>query len=326
MKTKSKGTKILLSFLMVVLIGLLVFLWKWAPIMAMMMGKSFYLFPPSAERYGKDALKVMAANGLYKNSEAWPAACEKAELALKDAADYQAAHEILEEALKVAGGKHSFLSPEPLAENNKNTEITLPKISRDGDVLTLHLPSYLGTDAEGQAYADALAKALKTNDDAKGVILDLRDNNGGDMGPMIAGLAPILPDGELMYFLMGEKKLPVTLQTGQVMGGGTPTQVDIGDFKLQVPVAILVGPQTKSSGEAVFIAFKGLDDVKSFGAPTGGYASANSIYPLYDGAQMVLTIAQDMARTGEIFAEDSLLPDVATKTPEADALLWLQEK
>lgn len=58
---------------------------------------------------------------------------------------------------------------------------------------------------------------------------------------------------------------------------------------------------TASSGEALTLCFRGLENTRTFGAPTAGYTSVNMLYNMYDGAQMYLTVAFDKARTGEIF-------------------------
>ncbi|MBR0122260.1 MAG: hypothetical protein IJM12_00235 [Bacteroidales bacterium] len=42
-----------------------------------------------------------------------------------------------------------------------------------------------------------------------------------------------------------------------------------------------------------------------------------------DGSQLVLTIGEDIARTGEAFCDDPISPDVLTETPYKNALEWL---
>ena len=48
------------------------------------------------------------------------------------------------------------------------------------------------------------------------------------------------------------------------------------------------------------------------------------LYNMYDGAQMYLTVAFDKARTGEIFKETPIEPDVATDSPLEAAIEWLR--
>lgn len=81
---------------------------------------------------------------------------------------------------------------------------------------------------------------------------------------------------------------------------------------------------TGSSGEATLLTFRGLDNVRTFGAPTAGYASANKPFDMPDGSELILTTGCDVARTGEVFCDDPIAPDVPTHTPMEDALAWLR--
>ena len=89
-------------------------------------------------------------------------------------------------------------------------------------------------------------------------------------------------------------------------------------------MALLTDDWTGSSGEAVMLCFQGLDYSRTFGIPTAGYASANKTYPLPDGSMLVLTIGEDVARTGEVFCDDPIAPDVVSETPLEDAIKWIE--
>ena len=184
-----------------------------------------------------------------------------------------------------------------------------------GCVLTVALPGYMGTPEQGSSYANSIADAL-SQDDLCGVVVDLRDNDGGDMGPMIAGLSPLLPDGVVATFTIGERRTPVALSDGRVSGGGTPTSVG-QRAKLAVPVAVLTSERTASSGEQALLAFRGMANVRTFGQPTAGYASVNTAIPLYTGRTMVLTVGTTTARTGEEFGDDPIAPDEIREADEA---------
>ena len=64
--------------------------------------------------------------------------------------------------------------------------------------------------------------------------------------------------------------------------------------------------------------------VRTFGTPTAGYASANIVKALADGYTLLITTSCDMARTGEIFCDDPIEPDVLTQTPLEDAVAWIE--
>lgn len=285
-----------------------------------------YLVPPSAERYGKDALATIGKNGIYSGSDEWKSTYEECLKMIENAESYEDTYPAVKKALSVGGGKHSMLMTK--SESQDTTESydeVLPTVSLNGDIAVIKLPDFLGTAEAGQKYAKVAEDFIHENrDKIKGVVLDLRGNTGGDMGPMATAVSSLLPDGELMYYHYRSYDVPVTLKDGVISNAGTGGKSLYPDEKLKVPVAILTDDMTASSGEALTLCFRGLENVKTFGAPTAGYTSVNMLYSLYDGAQMYLTVAFDKARTGEIFKETSIEPDVATDSPLEAALEWLR--
>lgn len=285
-----------------------------------------YLVPPSAERYGKDALATIGKNGIYSGSDEWKSTYEECLKMIENAESYEDTYPAVKKALSVGGGKHSMLMTK--SESQDTTESydeVLPTVSLDGDIAIIKLPDFLGTAEAGRKYAKVAEDFIHENrDKIKGVVLDLRGNTGGDMGPMATAVSSLLPDGELMYYHYRSYDVPVTLKDGVISNAGTGGKSLYPEEKLNVPVAILTDDMTASSGEALTLCFRGLENTRTFGAPTAGYTSVNMLYDMYDGAQMYLTVAFDKARTGEIFKETSIEPDVATDSPLEAALEWLR--
>lgn len=285
-----------------------------------------YLVPPSAERYGKDALATIGKNGIYSGSDEWKSTYEECLKMIENAESYEDTYPAIKKALSVGGGKHSMLMTK--SESQDTTESydeVLPTVSLSGDIAVIKLPDFLGTAEAGRKYAKVAEDFIHENrDKIKGVVLDLRGNTGGDMGPMATAVSSLLPDGELMYYHYRSYDIPVTLKDGVISNAGTGGKSLYPDEKLNVPVAILTDGMTASSGEALTLCFRGLENVKTFGAPTAGYTSVNMLYSLYDGAQMYLTVAFDKARTGEVFEETRIEPDVVTDSPLEVALEWLR--
>jgi C-terminal processing protease CtpA/Prc len=99
-------------------------------------------------------------------------------------------------------------------------------------------------------------------------------------------------------------------------------------------VAVLTGPRTASSGEAVTISFIGRPRTRSFGLPTAGLSTANATMTLPDGAMILLTTAVEADRTGKRYGEklapDEVLPAAAsgaTDDPQLDrAVAWLKSQ
>jgi nisin-resistance protein len=285
-----------------------------------------YLVPPSAERYGKDALATIGKNGIYSGSDEWKSTYEECLKMIENAESYEDTYPAIKKALSVCGGKHSMLMTKSESQSTSDSyDEVLPTVSLDGDIAIIKLPDFLGTAEAGQKYAKVAEDFIHENrDKIKGVVLDLRGNTGGDMGPMATAVSSLLPDGELVYYHYRSYDIPVTLKDGVISNAGTGGKSLYPEEKLNVPVAILTDDMTASSGEALTLCFRGLENVKTFGAPTAGYTSVNMLYSLYDGAQLYLTVAFDKARTSEVFEETRIEPDVVTDFPLEAALEWLR--
>ena len=325
MKTKSKNKKLRIALgicipLIIIIAAALAVVMKYGPTFG------FYLVPPSAETYGKNALSTIDKNGIFAKNDEWKSTYNECLKMIENAKSYDDTYDAIRKALSVGGGKHSMLMTK--SESQDTTESydeVLPTVSLDGDIAIIKLPDFLGTAEAGQKYAKVAEDFIHENrDKIKGVVLDLRGNTGGDMGPMATAVSSLLPDGELVYYHYRSYDIPVTLKNGVVSNAGTGGKSLYPEEKLNVPVAILTDDMTASSGEALTLCFRGLENTRTFGAPTAGYTSVNMLYNMYDGAQMYLTVAFDKARTGEIFKETSIEPDVATDSPLEAALEWLR--
>ena len=292
-------------------------------------GPSFgiYLRRPSPQAYGEHALSFME-NGYYTSTEEWTEAKAEAREALSAAQSYEDTWPILRKALAVAGGKHSRLITAAETETDREEAMTLPLVSTDSmenGIMTVVIPEFTRGAAEAQEYAQIVISWLREHPDAAGVIVDLRGNRGGDMAPMVAALSPLLPDGEVLGVMLASGQVYTMKLTDGAFTGGSGIRVESFKMPEALPVAILTDEETASSGEAALLAFRGLDNVRSFGAPTAGYASANTVFKLYDGTQIVLTVGADFTpRTGEVFCDDPIVPDVLTDRPEQDAAAWIR--
>ena len=325
MKTKSKNKKLRIALgicipLIIIIAAALAVVMKYGPTFG------FYLVPPSAETYGKNALSTIDKNGIFAGNDEWKSTYNECLKMIENAKSYDDTYDAIRKALSVGGGKHSMLMTK--SESQDTTESydeVLATATLDGDIAIIKLPDFLGTAEAGQKYAKVAEDFIHENrDKIKGVVLDLRGNTGGDMGPMATAVSSLLPDGELVYYHYRSYDVPVTLKNGVVSNAGTGGKSLYPDEKLNVPVAILTDDMTASSGEALTLCFRGLENTRTFGAPTAGYTSVNMLYNMYDGAQMYLTVAFDKARTGEIFKETPIEPDVATDSPLEAALEWLR--
>ncbi|MBR5432329.1 MAG: S41 family peptidase [Bacteroidales bacterium] len=263
----------------------------------------------------RKAVRLMDKNGLFAEGPQWESA--RAEALAASPSSPEEARQLVETALKVAGGKHSFLQSAQSVQQDATSEWATPSVSFQEDgIPVITLPRFSGNSDEGLKYANAVLEALPET--LPGVVIDLRGNTGGNMYPMIAAVQRFLPDGDVIRFRTRKRTQWIPLD--YVLSTVGVQRLS----RIECPVAILTDEMTASSGEAVLIGFRGLDDVRVFGAPTAGYASANTPFPLPDGSNLVLTTGCDVARTGEAFCDDPIVPDVPSDDPLAAALAWLR--
>lgn len=211
---------------------------------------------------------------------------------------------------------------------------------------------HIGIPAFGAAHSTAFADSIQAfvrefaAAGACGWIVDVRGNGGGNMYPMLAGLAPLVGGDTVGWFHeTGSEPMPWFVREGEagVIDQGerkplasisaTPQRLDGVP-----PVAVLFDRGTASSGEAVAISFVGRANARSFGAHTYGFTTSNQTFPMPDGATLVVTTGVEADRTGRLYPE-GLEPDEAvsivpagepipaappTADPQVDAALaWL---
>lgn len=171
---------------------------------------------------------------------------------------------------------------------------------------------------------------------AENWIVDLRYNGGGNMFPMVEGLASIIGDG------------PAGGAVGLTEAEHADWRVEDADFfyddfsvQLQgdcpydeLPkVAVLTSMYTASSGEVVAVVFKGREKTKFFGEPTNGLTTVNDWTVIDSTSVLLLSVSTYRSRDGIVHsafvAPDEyvkFIPDVAQKDDGAihAALEWLQ--
>lgn len=191
--------------------------------------------------------------------------------------------------------------------------------NREG-ILYLKVPAFTGDAQAAKAYANKLSAALKKGD-YQAVVVDLIDNTGGNMYPMIAGLSSLLPDEDLFQFVEKNGSKSAVSRSDILKQFGLE-QTD--EKAKKVPIAVLTNERTGSSGEMTVLAFKGLENVKIFGQPTASYTTGNNYYQLYDGAVLLLTTSSILDRTGKLYENEAIQPDVLTDQPLEEAESWLK--
>ena len=237
---------------------------------------------PEAANYLEAALDIMEENSINRLQLDWE---ELRATAMRLAGGAQApvnTYSAIQYVLRKAGGHHSFFqTPKRAAEADRLTVADNPpprgKLLLD-QLGYVAVEGVLLADPEpGIEYATLVQQLIRDLDAQSpcGWIVDLRQNTGGNMWPMLAGLGPLLGEGVAGKFIDPEGLTTEwSYRNGQsFIGDEGVTQVNGPAYQLQVkhpPVAVLIAPNTASAGEAMVISFHRRPNTRSFGRSTAG--------------------------------------------------------
>ncbi len=273
--------------------------------------------------YLNEALDIMQARSVNRMILDWPALRGRALQTAAHAQTYYDTYPAIQQAVKDLGDDHSRFVPPgysaslvPVASGaSVAAEPSGQRINgRIGYVL---IPAFSSTSqSDVNEFARTIQGIIAQVDTAAlcGWVVDLRGNTGGNMWPMLAGVGPILGNDTAGSFVERDGTVVATWYYHEGAAGASPGTVAARvspPYHLRVaypPVAVLYDRHTASSGEAIAVSFRGRPNSRSFGEHTYGVSSANSGFPLRDGAFLVLTVALDADRTGVIYGT-ALQPD-----------------
>lgn len=293
-----------------------------------------------AQTYLVTALDLIEQHALYRHRIDWPTIRTTATQRAADAQMPADTYDAIRWVLTQLGEQHSFFAtPDQgdaaITSGRYDREVTTPSAQlRPDRIGYLHIPGFRGSPQQCVLYATTLQMQIAQLDASApiGWMIDLTENTGGNMWPMLAGLGPLLGEGTLGAF--GFPNLPPVpwfYTAGQAGVADTClTQTTTGGYELQnarTPIAILTSTRTASSGEAVALAFCGQAQTRRFGTPTRGRTTANEGFDLPDGATISVTVATFIDRIGRIhdgaIEPDQVVRDDAAKLQDV-AAGWLR--
>lgn len=235
--------------------------------------------------------------------------------------------------LRAAGDQHTFYIG-PRANNRLKQENQLeekPEVRQlDAHTGYIKVPQLLTFNQKLIAnYADSLRTWIMQLDqqaELRGWVVDLRNNGGGTMWPMIAGLNPITTDGIAGYFIDDRNRADEwkTLSRNPELVGKLSNTYKCRNLNNRI--AVLLDGKTGSSGEMTAISLLGLPNVKSFGSPTAGYTTSNQTIRLSNGGVLLLATKFAADRNRKIY-KGPIIPDVNTtgETTLEKALEWVSQ-
>ena len=188
--------------------------------------------------------------------------------------------------------------------------------------------------AMSQEIQDAVCRVKEEGADTW--VVDLRFNGGGNMYPMVEGLASILGDGPAggAVGLTEAENSDWRVEDTDFYYDGFSVQLK-GECPYAAPpkVAVLTSMYTASSGEVVAVAFKGRDRTRLFGERTHGLTTVNDWTVLDSTAFLLLSVGTYRSRDGVVHEdfvspdeEIQFVPDASRKDDAAlqAALAWLR--
>ncbi|MBL0941667.1 MAG: hypothetical protein IBJ00_02910 [Alphaproteobacteria bacterium] len=296
----------------------------------------------TAESYLKEALQIIKTHALTSKNVDWDQ-CEKeafycARHAQSPTQTYPAIHFILEKL----GDNHSkFITKQAYANMQEEASINTSFNQIQGKLLAgkigyILIPSFNGQGEEAKKYALKISSLIQVlaQHNPFGWIIDLRQNRGGNMYPMLLAVAPLLNEGILGYFISASGKESTWSYRNSSIYENHTIRVNLPPNNVKkisprTPVALLIGPHTASSAEAVAITFKTQPETRFFGQKTAGLATSNQLFELKDGAKLLLTV-EFFADLNKNIYKDGILPDeVITQHQKGNdpalqaALKWL---
>lgn len=184
----------------------------------------------------------------------------------------------------------------------------------DKNIGYLRIPSMPGGskedfDRKAQTLNDSLCVLLNKN--IKGIILDARLDGGGAMFPMILGVEQLLSDGFIGSFRTKKKEDWFIKINGFFIDTTLLTEVKpkCNVNAQNIPIVILVGRGTGSSGEFFLMAFKGRKNTILLGSQTAGWVTVNTGIQINDTAFINLSVGYGADRNGKIYKK-ALEPDI----------------
>ncbi|MDJ0760031.1 MAG: S41 family peptidase [Woeseiaceae bacterium] len=277
-----------------------------------------------AREYVDAAIAILQEQYLKSDSVDWDAILESSSRALREDSSLTDAHGVVASVIARIGDPHSqFIRPrkdEQVASvDTHKPSVFIETQSRLG---YLKVPKW-SSPADSLASAEFITKAHRGISQASfetcGWVVDLTNNTGGNMWPMLAALGPLLgrenvggfdrphkPSGSTKWWYRAG--ISGARENGREIARTREIEQVMPMFRDSVPIAVVVGSDTASSGEALAIAFLGRDNTRLFGQSTSGWTTANVAIPLSDDAILVFPSGYMADADGRTYP-DGITPD-----------------
>ncbi|WP_300488389.1 S41 family peptidase [Flavobacterium sp.] len=306
--------------------GILLFL-----LMGCHSGKTTHNLSAESKEYLDEVLELLQTKSVNRNKIDWDAFTTDVFYFARNSQTIKETYPAVRYAITKLGDNHSYFNP-AINDIADSEEKTLPVFEDEvtpSDIGYIRIPFCIGDTAQTATYIQTINDKItaQNNPKIKGWIVDLRDNFGGNMWPMMASIGSLLQSGTQGYFLDANDK-PTEWRYDN--GKAYSDTVLLAENKNVISaygknkIAVLINTKTASSGEAMAVLFKGYSQAKLFGSPTFGVSTGCESFPLSDGSRINLATS--------VFADqhknkygNAIIPDIPGSDSEVliSAMKWI---
>ncbi len=184
-------------------------------------------------------------------------------------------------------------------------EILSIRFEMKGDIAYINITQFSErTDEELSAALQSL-----TENNARGIIIDLRGNPGGLLEAVVDVASHFLSEGTILA-VKGNRGKVGTLEVNT----STPTN--------DLPMVVLVDNTSASGSEVLAGALQDHDRAAVAGNTTYGKGSVNILRRLDDGSGLYITTARWLTPNGRLIEGQGIEPDYKLELTGEDAILW----
>lgn len=292
-----------------------------------------YSLHQESEKYIEEVISLLKTNSVNKNKIDWNTFQKEIVQFAQGSQSVEDTYPAINFAIKKLGDNHSYFTPAVGTENPDN-EKPLPVLTDETvpeDIGYIRFPFCIGNEEQAQQYINSITEKFTAQNtkNRKGWIVDLRNNFGGNMWPMLAAAGPLLNNGAQGYFITADNKTSQwKYENGKALCDTTMLAQNHHVVSLSTKnpkIAVLIDNRTASSGEAMAVVFKGLPNVRFFGEKTYGVSTGCNSFTLSDGSRINLATSVFADRNKTKYGE-SILPDLACSSEVAldKAIEWIQ--
>lgn len=284
-----------------------------------------------SKKYLEEIITILQTNSINKNKINWIDFKNNILSFAQNSQTIKDTYPAVHYAITRLQDNHSYFSP-AIIEKDTQDEKPLPVFKDEivpSDIGYIRILFCMGNKAQTETYIKSVTDkiSIQNNKNIKGWIIDLRDNFGGNMWPMIVSVGSLLQSGTQGYFFdANNKSTEWYYDKGKAYIDSTlfAENKNIISVYGKNKIAVLINNKTASSGEAMSAIFKGYSNAKLFGAPTFGVSTGCESFSLSDGSRINLATSVFADRNKTKYG-GAILPDIACSDIETlpKAIEWI---